>query len=147
MTQGQQIRRYAAYFKGWCQAFGEHEGLFTNDESISWLFGDDQIGMIVPQDLGKKLFREVLGNKPNSPILTLRPDCVFIGKFHHHFSTPADIEGASKLLNLLESADEIHLYLSYHFMYSQGTRIITFARHSPWGLIYKEIDPMQLQLD
>jgi hypothetical protein len=147
MTHEHQIRRYAAYFKGWSQAFGEHEGLFTEDESIAWLYADDQIGMILPAGLNKKLHREVLGKKHKSPILTIRPDCVCVGKFHYSFSSPTDMEGLSKLMKLLNTTDEIHLFLTYHFMYQRGTRIITFSRKPPWGLIYKEIDPMQLQLD
>ncbi|NNF96142.1 MAG: hypothetical protein HKM94_04345 [Halobacteria archaeon] len=147
MTHEHQIRRYAAYFKGWCQAFGEHEGLFTKDESISWLYTDDQIGLILPEGLNKKLYREVLGKERKSPVLTLRPDCVYVGKFHYDFSSPSDVEGLNKLTKLLNTTDEIHLYLTYHFMYQRGTRIITFSHKPPWGLIYKEIDPMQLQLD
>ena len=56
MTHKLQIRRYAAYIKGWCQAYGEHEGLFTEDESISWLYTDEQTGLILPAGLGKKLY-------------------------------------------------------------------------------------------
>jgi len=147
MTHEHQIRRYAAYLQGWCQAFGEHEGLFTEDESIGWLYAGDQIGMILPEGLNKKLHREVLGKKRKSPVLTIRPDCVCVGKFHYNFSSPADMTGLSKLMKLLNTADEIHLFLTYHFMYQRGTRIITFSSKPPWGLIYKEIDPMQLQLD
>lgn len=147
MAHGYQIRRYAAYLKGWCQAFGEHESLFTNDESITWLFTDDQIGMILPKGLNKKLHRAALGKKHKLPVLTLRADCVCVGNFHHCFSSPSDIEGFSKLTRLLGNTDEMHLFLTYHFMYAQGTRIITFSRKPPWGLIYKEIDPMQLQLE
>lgn len=146
MAHNHQIRRYAAFFKGWCQAFGEHEALFTNDESISWLFADEQIGMILPEGLNKELHHEVLGKKHKTPILSIRPGCVCVGNFHYTFSSPSDIEGLSKLTKLLETTDEIHLFLTYHFMYTQGTRIITFSRKPPWGLIYKEIDPMQLQL-
>ena len=147
MTQVHQIRRYAAYLKGWCQAFGEHEGLFAKDESISWLFADEQIGLILPKGLNKKLHREVLRKKRHAPILTIRPDCVCVGKFHHSFSSSTDMEGLSKLIKLLNTSEESHLYLAYHFMYQRGTRIITFSRKPPWSLIYKEIDPMQVQID
>ena len=147
MAHEHQIRRYAAYIKDWCQAFGEHEGLLTEDDSISWLYADDQIGLILPQGLDKKLYREVLGKKRKSPILTIRSDCVCVGKFHYNFSSPTDMEGLSKLIKFLSTTDEVHLCLTYHFMYQRGTRIITFSRKPPWGLIYKEIDPMQLQFD
>jgi hypothetical protein len=147
MAHEHQIRRYSAYLKGWCQAFGEHEGLFADDDSIGWLFGEEQIGLILPQGLNKKLYREVLGKKRKSPVLTLRPDCVCAGQFHQGFSSPTDMSGLSKLHKLLNTNTGIHLFLSYHIMYQRGTRIITFSRTPPWPLIYKEIDPMQLQLD
>jgi len=147
MTHEHQIRRYAAYIKDWCQAFGEHEGLLTEDDSISWLYADDQIGLIIPAGLDKKLYREVLGKKRKSPILTIRPDCVCVGKFHYSFSSSTDMEGLSKLIKFLNTTNEVHLCLTYHFMYQRGTRIITFSRKPPLGLIYKEIDPMQLQYD
>ena len=147
MTHEHLIRRYAAFFKGWCQAFGEHEGLFAENDSITWLFSDNQIGLILPQGLNRGLHREVLGKKRKSPTLTIQPDCVSVGNFCYNFVSPTDIEGSSRLMKLLDSADDIYLYLTYHFMYERGTRIITFSHNPPWGLIYKEIDPMQLQLD
>ena len=147
MAHEHQIRRYSAYLKGWCQAFGEHEGLFADDDSIGWLFAEEQIGLILPEGLNKKLYHEVLGKKRKSPILTIRPDCVCVGKFHYSFSASTDMQGLSKLMKLLNTADEVYLYLTYHFMYERGTRIITFSHKPPWGLIYKEIDPMQVQLD
>ena len=147
MTYEYQIRRYSAYLKGWCQAFGEHEGLFADDDSIGWLFGEDQVGLILPEGLNKKLYREVLGKKRKSPVLTFRPDCVCAGQFHQCFSSPADIESLNKLRKFLKTNTQIHLFLTYHFMYQRGTRIITFSLTPPWPLIYKEIDPVQLQLD
>jgi len=47
---------------------------------------------------------------------------------------------------MFTSAKDLHLYLTYHFMYQRGTRIITFSNEQPWPLIYKEIEPMQVQL-
>ena len=141
------MRRYSAYLKDWCQAFGEHEGLFGEDESISWLFTNEQIGLILPKGLNKKLHREVLGKKRHNPILTIRPDCVCVGKFHYNFPSSTDMTGLSKLIKLLNTTDNVYLYLTYHFMYPRGTRIITFSANPPWSLIYKEIDPMQIQLD
>jgi hypothetical protein len=146
MSNERQIHRYAAYFKGWCQAFGEHEAQFTEDESISWLYGDKRIGLILPPELGKQLHREVLGKKHKTPTLTLSRDCVCVGNFHHTFTQPHDQAGLGKLIQMLASSNELHLYLTYHFMYQHGTRIITFSSEQPWPLIYKEIEPMQVQL-
>jgi hypothetical protein len=146
MTSEHLIHRYAAFFKGWCQAFGEHEAQFTEDESISWLYGNKQIGLILPPELGKQLHREVLGKQHETPILSLSHDCVRVGKFHHTFSDPHDLSGLDKLIHLFASGKDLHLYLSYHFMYQRGTRIITFSTEQPWPLIYKEIKPMRVQL-
>ncbi len=141
------IQRYAAYFKGWCQAFGEHEAHITEDESITWLYGNNQIGLILPTALSKQLQREVLKPKNHQhPHLTLSQDCVCIGDFHHNFSDPHDLAGLGKLIEILRNGKALHLYLTYHFMYQRGTRIITFSTEQPWPLIYKSIDPLQIQL-
>jgi len=42
------LKRYAAYYRGWCQAFGEHESVPGEDTGISWLFGENQIGKSAP---------------------------------------------------------------------------------------------------
>ena len=146
MTGVQQIHRYAAYFKGWCQAFGEHDAQFAEDESISWLYADSQIGLILPQELGKQLYREVLGKKHKTPVLTISRDCVCVGNFHQTFTRPHDQAGLAKLIQMLASDKELHLFLTYHFMYQRGTRIITFSTEQPWPLIYKEIEPIQIKL-
>ncbi|MGW8228185.1 MAG: hypothetical protein ACWGOW_04750 [Gammaproteobacteria bacterium] len=146
MTSALQLHRYTAYFKGWCQAFGEHEAQFAEDESISWLYGEKQIGLILPAELGKQLFREVLSKKHKTPVLTLSGDGVSVGEFQHRFTQPHDQAGAGKLIQMLASDKEVHLFLTYHFMYQRGTRIITFSTEQPWPLIYKEIEPMRVEL-
>ena len=147
MSSKYTIHRYAAYFKGWCQAFGEHEVRFTKDESIAWLYGNNQIGLILPPELGKQLQREVLGKKHHkAPLLTLGRDCVCIGNFQHSFADPHDLDGLARLGTTLRGGKVLHLFLTYHFMYQRGTRIITFSSEQPWPLIYKEIEPMQIQL-
>lgn len=146
MTSEYKVHRYAAYFRGWCQSFGEHEAQFTENESISWLYGDKQIGLILPKELSKKLYREVLGKPQATPVLTLNRDCVCVGNFQHTFSDPHDLAGLGKLIQMLASGKQLHLYLTYHFMYQRGTRIITFSTEQPWPLIYKEIEPMQVSV-
>jgi hypothetical protein len=147
MSDKYTIHRYAAYFKGWCQAFGEHEAHLTKDESITWLYGDNQIGLILPHALSKQLQREMLGKKHHKhPVLTLSRDCVCVGDFHHNFSDPHDLTGLGKLIETLRKGSELHLFLTYHFMYQRGTRIITFSTEQPWPLIYKAIEPLQIQL-
>ncbi|MCG6935896.1 MAG: hypothetical protein LJE73_08360 [Proteobacteria bacterium] len=146
MTTECQIQRYAAYFKGWCQAFGEHESVIGDEAEISWLLGDDQVGLILPQDLNKSLYREALGKKHEVPTLRLSRDSVRIGKFEHLFLTAHDKSGFDRLRQILNTSQPLHLFLTYHFMYQQGTRIVTFSRKAPLNIIYKTIGPMNIQL-
>ena len=60
MTTEYVLKRYAAYYRGWCQAFGEHESVPGEDTGISWLFGENQIGFISPREQTKLLLREIL---------------------------------------------------------------------------------------
>jgi hypothetical protein len=46
----------------------------------------------------------------------------------------------------LEVTTRLHVFLSSHFMYGSGTRIITLSRRKPLAIIYKEIGPMHLRL-
>jgi hypothetical protein len=55
-----ELIRYAAYFKGWCQAFGEHQGMRCTESGIDWLLADHQLGLVLPSDMVKSLHREVL---------------------------------------------------------------------------------------
>ena len=54
------LKRYAAYFRGWCQAFGEHESIYRDDTGISWLTASTQLGLVLPKPMIKQLNREVL---------------------------------------------------------------------------------------
>jgi len=146
MSQTREIHRYAAYFKGWCQTFGEHETEFMGDESIGWLYGENQIGLILPLELNKQLYRKVLGKTHKTPELTFSRDSIGIGDFHYTFSESGDLAGLLKLIQLLDNNRELHLYLTYHFIYPKGTRITTFSTEKPLPLIYKEIEPLQIYL-
>ena len=146
MSQAREIHRYAAYFKGWGQTFGEHETEFMGDESTGWLYGEKQIGLILPQELNKRLYRKVLGKTHKTPVINLSHDSIGIEDFHHAFSESRDLAGLLKLIQLLENNKELHLYLTYHFIYPKGTRITTFSTEKPLPLIYKEIEPIQIHL-
>lgn len=146
MSQEREIHRYAAYFKGWCQAFGEHEAEFAADDSIGWLYAENQIGLIFPQDLSKQLYRRVLGRTNVMPVITLARDGIGVEDFHHTFSESSDLAGLANLVQMLANNKELHLYLTYHVFYPKGTRIITFSTEHPLALIYKEIEPIQIDL-
>lgn len=146
MTEKREIRRYAAYFKGWCQAFGEHEAELSGDESIGWLYAEDKIGLILPQELGRQLYHRVLGKTHEVPVINLGRDSIGVSDFHHTFSESRDLAGLVKLIQILMNNKESHLFLTYHFIYPKGTRIITFSSEQPLPLIYKEIEPIQIHL-
>jgi hypothetical protein len=76
------VQRYSAYFKGWCQAFGEHDNLPPEKPGINWLLAENQIGLISPAELIKALYRKVLGRQREPPKLTIGQDCVRVGEFH-----------------------------------------------------------------
>ena len=47
--------RYSAYFRGWCQAFGEHEGIQCERSGIDWLLADHHLGLVLPSEAIKAL--------------------------------------------------------------------------------------------
>lgn len=141
MAFERRIKRYSAFFKGWCQAFGEHEADFQEAEAINWLIGEDQVGLIMAPELRKTVYKAMLGVKGEVPGLELANDYVQFGSFKHPFTTAMYTEGLNTLRELLRAGDEAHLYLTYHVMYPEGTRIVTFSKKAPMGLLYKEIEP------
>lgn len=146
MSKECEIHRYSAYFKGWCQTFGEHEAEFMDDESVGWLYAENKIGLILPQELSKQMYRKVLGKTHKVPVITVRHDSIGVDDFHHTFCESRDLNGLVKLIQMLADNKELHLYLTYHFIYSKGTRITTFSTEQPLSLIYKEIEPIQIHL-
>ena len=146
VSSQRKVRRYAAYFKGWCQAFGEHQTLAQQEDGVNWLLAENQIGFILPKGLTKALYREVLGRQGEPPTLRIGQDCVRVGEFHYTLSTSGDKPGIDALRHTLRNPGDLHLYLTYHFLYRSGTRIITLSRKQPMAIIYKEISPMQFKL-
>jgi hypothetical protein len=140
------VRRYTAYFRGWCQAFGEHDIFAPQDEGISLLFGEEQMGFILPRELTRALYREVLGKQLSSPLLDINPERVQVGKFHQALPEMWKQQGLQVFSRLAQTENDLHLYLTYHFMYPSGTRIVTFSQRKPLTIIYKEIEPMSIRL-
>jgi hypothetical protein len=140
------VKRYAAYFRGWCQAFGEHEAEAPGDDAISWLVAEQQVGIILSRPLTRVLYREALRRQRAPPLLTLSPRCLRVGAFHYQFRKPLEAHILSAVRDLLQGSQDLHLYLTYHFMYPSGTRIITLSRSKPLHIIYKEIGPMRIGL-
>ncbi len=139
------LKRYAAYYRGWCQAFGEHESVPGEDTGISWLFGENQIGFISPREQTRLLLREIL-RKRETPTLTISRKSVQIGAFYFRPSKPSDESALLAVAKFLETGSGSHIFLTSHFMYGTGTRILTVSRKKPLSIIYKEIGAMQIKL-
>jgi hypothetical protein len=140
------LRRYAAYFRGWGQAFGEHDSLSDTDADIHWLLGDRQVGFILPNPLTRSLFREVL-RKRETPEFVINPGGFRIGAFFYAFTGKADASALEAIRKLLETDRHGHVYLTSHFMYGSGAKIITLSGKKPLSIIYKEIGNMHMNLD
>jgi hypothetical protein len=140
------VRRYTAYFRGWCQAFGEHDAVAPPDEDITCLFGEAQIGFILPSELTRTLYREVLGRQLSRPLLDINPERVRIGRFRQALPEIWQQRGLQVFSQLMQAEKDLHLYLTYHLTYPSGTRIITLSQRKPLSIIYKEIGPMDIRL-
>jgi hypothetical protein len=146
MTHEYELQRYTAYFRGWCQAFGEHDSLPSEDTDICWLLSEHQAGFILPPQLTKSLYREIL-RKHDTPILELSHESARIGKFQYTLSSAVDEQGIAAIKKILDNCCDSCLFLTSHFAYGTGTRIITLADRKPLSIIYKEVGHMLIRLD
>jgi len=140
-----QLKRYAAYFRGWCQAFGEHEGIQCEQSGIDWLLAEHQVGLVLPAQYIKPLRREVLLHS-DTPILTFHEDCIQVGEIRVSLEKKQEQKALDAMASLLENPEEVHLYLTSHLLYGGGNRIITFSSRKPLLIIYKEIGAMRVRM-
>jgi hypothetical protein len=138
--------RYAAYFKGWCQAFGEHEGVRSRDSGIEWLLADHQLGLVLPVDTVKSLRREVLLQRL-TPSLTFRRNRIEVGSLRIPLKSRQDASALDAIREILASPEAVHLFLTSHLLYGGGNRIITFSNKKPLPIIYKVIGTMHVRID
>lgn len=140
------VRRYAAYFRGWCQTFGEHDSFADHDNEIYWLLTDAQAGFVLPPDHLRQLYRAVLLHR-DAPPLTFRRYLVEVGDFN--FSLTPGHENAIRetVGRILSAGDDLHVYLTSHFMYGTQARIITLSSQKPISIIYKEIGSIPIRLE
>ncbi len=141
-----ELIRYAAYFKGWCQAFGEHEGIQCKESGIDWLLADHQLGLVLPVDTVKSLRREVLMHRL-TPSLTFRCDSIEVGSLRIPLERRQEQRALDAVAEILASREAVHLYLTSHLLYGGGNRIITFSNRKPLTIIYKVIGTMHVRLD
>ncbi len=145
MMLERELKRYAAYFRGWCQAFGEHESIHSEESGISWLLAENQVGLVLPKSLIKPLYREVLLHE-QTPALTFSYESVQIGSLQFALASKREKRAMVAIESFLESGSEFHVFLTSHLMYGSGSRIITFSKKKPLAIIYKEIGTMRIRL-
>ena len=142
----QEVKRYAAYFRGWCQAFGEHESLADHDREVFWLVTEQAAGFVLPRDYQRQLYREVLLHR-TAPPLTFHRDRVEVGGFQLDLARQYETRILESIDGLLSSDRGLHVYLTSHFMYGTNARIITLSVKKPLLIIYKEIGTLRIRLD
>jgi len=140
------IKRYAAYFRGWCQAFGEHESIPGEEGGITWLLTENQVGFILPQHITKPLNREMLWQNP-TPTIILSRERFAAGSLILPLTGWYDSRGVDAIERMLRQGEEFHFFLTSHFMYGTGTRILTLSTKAPLPIIYKEIGKMYIKVD
>ena len=140
MAEQLTIHRYTAYFRGWAQAFGEHEGIEEEAHDLHWLIGPHQLGLILTPTVKRPLFRELLGKGDQAPDIQITRSEVQVGD---HLLRASDYEprALALLSSLVVGSTDLHLFLSYHLFYPSGTRILTLSKNPPLTIIYKEIGP------
>jgi hypothetical protein len=141
-----EVKRYAAYFRGWCQTFGEHDSFADHDNEIYWLLTDHQAGFVLPPRYLKRLYRAVLLHH-QAPPLTFGPYLVEVGDFSFSLTPRREEQIRETIHDLLSGDDGLHVYLTSHFMYGTRARIITLSSKKPISIIYKEIGSMPIRLE
>lgn len=140
------IRRYSAYFRGWCQTFGEHECIPGKSSGIHWLVSDRQVGFILPKKLTRPLYREILHHE-DAPMMKIRGNQVQVGSFQFSLGETQQQRTLEAVRRILEDGDDFHVFLTSHFMYGTHARIITLSSKKPLAIIYKEVGNMKVSMD
>ena len=146
MPSERKIRRYAAYFHRWATAFGNHDKQVDEERDLSWLFGEDQIGLILTPAV-EAFLRPLFLTDPGAtlPGVDLGPESLRIGDAGIRFREKNQ-RAVDAVMGLLTSTGDLYLLQTYHLVYPSGTRILTLSRQAPLPLIYREIQPLTLHL-
>lgn len=140
------VRRYTAYFRGWAQAFGEHEKVEDPGSGLRWLVGEDRIGLILVPAIKRFWFPKLLGHpQQDPPEVVLHRDAIEIAAVRLKLGgdTGAPL---TAILALLAQGGDLHLYQTYHLIYPAGTRILTLSAQAPLGILYRELAPLRLRI-
>jgi hypothetical protein len=106
-----ELKRHAAYFRGWCQPFGEHESIHREDSGVNWLIAENQVGLVLPKSMIKPLYREVLLHS-QAPLVTFSHDDVEIGALMLPLDGRHGEKALEELAAMLESGEECHVFLT-----------------------------------
>ena len=147
MTDFRIIKRYNAYYHGWCLAFGEHTAKYDDQRDISWLSGEEKMGLILSPFLRKQAQRELLGHEDKLPEFALSDDAIRMNRYEHELQDDTDRKCIQHLKKFLLRSRDLHMFLCSHLFYPPGTRIITFANKRPVAIMYKEMQPLKLRID
>lgn len=140
------VKRYNAYYHGWCLAFGDHTADYEDDRDINWLFGEDRVGLILSTALRKRAQRELLGHYDEVPTLTFSDDTVKMNEFVYRLNDEASRTSVRQVKDFILRNQSLHMFLSSHFIYPDA-RIISFAQKKPIAIMYKEMQPLKLILE
>jgi hypothetical protein len=146
MTSYRKIRRYTAYFRGWATAFGSHEKQPDDGHGLTWLFGEEQIGLILTPPVKRFLYPRFLGKYHGEPpVVSLTHGVLRIEDTFLRFES-RDCRAFDLVMDLTRQDGDLHLYQTYHLVYPSGTRILTLSPRAPLTLVYHEISPLTLEL-
>ena len=146
MSADHLIRRYTAFFRGWAQAFGEHETVADRPGGMRWLIADGQVGLILEPAFKRVLFPLFLHRSDQAaPQALLSPDALEVGSARIPLD-PGAPAPLPQILSLIARAAELHIYQTYHLIYPSGTRILTLSSRAPLTILYRELPPLRLRV-
>lgn len=90
------------------------------------------------------LNREVLLREP-TPVLTVDPGAMHVGALDFPLGPVRDTSFLQHMHRLPESGRAPGLFLTSHFMYGTGTRIITLSGNAPLAIIYRPIGTLRVR--
>jgi hypothetical protein len=137
------VARYSSYYHGWCLAFGEHDILYDEDQTINWVEGESKMGFVVTNDKTRPMYRELLRHRGEIPIVDISNNRTIINNLEYIFSKK-ELYGANRFIEYVQRNEVLHMYLTSHFCYPPHTRIVTFSPKKPPIILYKEISPIKL---
>jgi hypothetical protein len=146
MSEEIQVKRYASFYRGWCQAFGEHDGEIEESVDFNWIYGEEAIGMLLSTRLQRRLIRHLIGRGNEQPCIVLSSSGLQVGEDWICLESETDIRGLERMRSLFSSGQPVHMFMTSHFCYPSGTRIVTFSTRKPLPIVYKEIPPLNIEL-